>query len=87
MAVFGDRNNWILLWSSQAKFLKYFFSYARLKIYRFLLNNNRRCESENEEDTSSTNGKSVKERKNRKYDSYLGFGFTSTEVDGERRLL
>jgi hypothetical protein len=41
------------------------------------------CESENKEGTSSTSGKSVKKRKNRKYDSYLDFDFTSTEVDGE----
>jgi hypothetical protein len=53
---------------------------------RFLLNSNKRCESENEEGTSSTSGKSVGNRKNRKYDgSYLDFGFTSTEVDGEER--
>jgi hypothetical protein len=52
---------------------------------RFLLNSNKRCESENKEGTSSTNGKSVKKRKNRKYDSYLDFGFTSTEVDDEER--
>jgi hypothetical protein len=54
---------------------------------QFLLNSNKRCESENKGDTSSTSGKSVKERKNWKYDdSYLHFGFTSTEVNGERRL-
>jgi hypothetical protein len=53
---------------------------------RFLLNYNKRCESENKEGTSSTSGKNVKERKNRKYDDrYLDFGFTSTEVDGEER--
>jgi hypothetical protein len=63
MAIFGDRINWILLWSSQVKFLKYFFSYAL-----FLL---KRCESENKEGTSSTSGKSVKKRKHRKYDSYF----------------
>jgi hypothetical protein len=51
---------------------------------RFLLNSNTRCESENQEGTSSTSGKSVKKRKNRKYDnSYLDFGFTSREVDGD----
>jgi hypothetical protein len=67
--------------------LKYFFSYAILKIDRFLLNSNKRCESKNKEGTSSTSGKSVKKHKNRKYDdSYLGFDFTSTEVDGEERL-
>jgi hypothetical protein len=43
---------------------------------RFLLNSNKRCESKNKEDTSSTSGKSVKKRKNRKYDdSYLDFEF------------
>jgi hypothetical protein len=52
----------------------------------FLLNSNKRCENENKEGTSSTSGKSVKKRKNRKYDdSYLDFGFMSTEVDGEER--
>jgi hypothetical protein len=50
-----------------------------------LLNINKRCEIENE-GTSSISGKSVKKRKNRKYDdSYLDFSFTSTEVDGEER--
>jgi hypothetical protein len=34
----------------------------------FLLNSNKRCESENTEGTSSTSGKIVKKRKNRKYD-------------------
>jgi hypothetical protein len=53
---------------------------------RFLLNSNKRCESENKEGTSSASGKSVKKRKSRKYDdSYLDFSFTSTEVDGEER--
>jgi hypothetical protein len=53
---------------------------------RFLLNSNKRCESENKEGTSSTSGKSVKKRKNRKYDeSYLDFGFTPIEVDGQER--
>jgi hypothetical protein len=54
---------------------------------RFLLNSNKRCESETKEGTLSTSGKSVKKRKNRKYDSYeyLDFGFMSTEVDGEER--
>jgi hypothetical protein len=32
---------------------------------RFLLNSNKRCESENKEGTSSTSGKSVKKHKNR----------------------
>jgi hypothetical protein len=51
-----------------------------------LLNSNKRCETENKEGTSSASGKSVKKRKNRKYDeSYLDFGFTSIEVDGEER--
>jgi hypothetical protein len=99
------------------KFLKYFSSYALLKIGRFLLNSNKRFESENKDGTSSksvkcqvlkigrfllnsnkrfesenkdgTSSKSVKslkKRKHRKYDdSYLDFGFTSTEVDGEER--
>jgi hypothetical protein len=44
----------------------------------FLLKSNKRCESENKEGTSSTSGKSVKKRKNRKYDIYLDFGFRST---------
>jgi hypothetical protein len=53
---------------------------------RFLLHSNRRCESDNKGETSSTSGKSVKIRKNRKYDdSYLDFCFTSTEVDGKER--
>jgi hypothetical protein len=60
MAVFGDGINWILLWSSQVKFLNNIFSYALLKMDRFLLNSNKRCESENKEGTSSTSGKSVK---------------------------
>jgi hypothetical protein len=42
--------------------MKYFFSYALLKMDRFLLNSNKRCESENNEGTSSTSGKSVKKR-------------------------
>jgi hypothetical protein len=68
------------------KFLKYFFSYAPLKMHQFLLNSNKRCESENKEGTSSTIGKSVKKRTNLKNDdSYLDFGFMSTEVDGEER--
>jgi hypothetical protein len=66
--------------------LKHFFSFALLKMARFLLNSNKRCESENKDGTSSTSGKSVKKRKNRKYDdSYLDFGFTTTKVDGEER--
>jgi hypothetical protein len=68
----------------QVKFLKYFFSHATLKMDWFLLNNNKRCESENKEGTSSTSAKSVKKRKNRKYDSYFDFGFTSTEASRER---
>jgi hypothetical protein len=52
---------------------------------RFLLNSNNRCESENKEGTSSTSGRSVKKRKNRKHDSYLDFDFTLTEVDDEER--
>jgi hypothetical protein len=51
---------------------------------RFLLNSNKRCESENNESTSLSSGNSLKKRKHRKYDdSYLDFGFKSTEVDGE----
>jgi hypothetical protein len=50
------------------------------------MNSNKHCESENKEETSSTSGKSVKKRKNKKYDdSYLDFGFTSTEVNGKVR--
>jgi hypothetical protein len=65
------------------KSLKYFLSYALLKMDPFLLNSNK---SENKEGTSSTSGKSVKKRKNRKYDDcYLDFGFTSTVVVGEER--
>jgi hypothetical protein len=46
---------------------------------QFLLNSNKSCESENKEGISSTGGKSVTKSKNRKYDdSYLDFGFTST---------
>jgi hypothetical protein len=53
---------------------------------RFLLNSNKRWESENEVGTSSNIGKSVKKSKNRKYDdSFLDFGFMSTGVDGEER--
>jgi Fe-S cluster assembly ATPase SufC len=67
-------------------FLSIFFSYAPLKMDRFLQNSNKRCESENKEGTSPTSGKSEKKRKNLKYDdSYLDFGFTSTEVDGEEK--
>jgi hypothetical protein len=69
------------------KFLEYFFSYALLKMDRFLLNSNKCCESENKEGASSTSGKSVKKRKSRKYDDgYSDFGFTSTEVDGEENV-
>jgi hypothetical protein len=50
---------------------------------RFLLNSNKR---ENKGGTLSTSGKSMKKHKNRKYDdSYLDFGFTSREADGEER--
>jgi hypothetical protein len=38
--------------------LEVFFSYALLKIDRFLLNRNKRCESEHKKGTSSTSGKS-----------------------------
>jgi hypothetical protein len=68
------------------KFLKYLSSYALLKIDRFLLNSHKYYEIENKEGTSSTSGKSVKKRTNRKYDdSYLNFACTSTEIDGEER--
>jgi hypothetical protein len=69
------------------KLLKYFFSHALLKIDRFLINSNKRCESENKGATSSTCGKSVKQLNIRGYDNYLDFGFTSTEVDGAERDL
>jgi hypothetical protein len=63
-----------------------FFLICPFKNDRFLLNSNKHCESKNKEGTSSTSGKSVKTCKNRKQDdSYLNFGFTSTEVDGEER--
>jgi hypothetical protein len=53
---------------------------------RFLLNSNKRFESENKESTSSTSGKSVKKHRNRNHDdSYLDFGFTSIHVDDEER--
>jgi hypothetical protein len=52
---------------------------------QFLLNSNKRCESEDKQGTLSTSGKSVKKCKNLKYDSYLDFGFMSPEVDGEER--
>lgn len=55
---------------------------------RFLQNCNKRCESKYEESTSSTSDRTAKKRKTRKYDdSYLDFGFTSTEVSGEERPL
>jgi hypothetical protein len=57
--------------SSEA-FEIFFFSYALLKMDRFLLNNNKRYESENKGGTSSTSGKSVKKRKNRKCDNIFG---------------
>jgi hypothetical protein len=62
--------------------LKYFFLYALLKLDRVLLNSVRM----KRKGTSSTSVKSVKKLKNRKYDdSYLDFGFTSAEVNGEER--
>jgi zinc finger BED domain-containing protein 5/7/8/9 len=54
---------------------------------RFLLNSHKRCEEE-ESIPSTSNSPTVKKRKYRKYDdSYLEFGFTSTEVNGEERPL
>lgn len=53
---------------------------------RFLLNSHKRCVEE-ESIPSTSNSPTVKKR-NRKYDdSYLEFGFTSTEVNGEERPL
>jgi len=57
---------------------------------RFLLNNRKRTSTcEDEEILPSTSrGETVKKRKCRKYDdSYLDFGFTSTEINGEERPL
>jgi hypothetical protein len=66
--------------------MKYFFLVCPFKNGSVLPNSNKHCKSENGEGTSSTSGNSVKKRKNRKYDdSYLDFGFTSTEVDVEER--
>jgi hypothetical protein len=57
-----------------------FFLICPFKNGSVLLKSSNRCESENKEGTSSTSGKSVKKRKNRKCDdSYFDFGFTSTE--------
>ncbi|XP_050522096.1 zinc finger BED domain-containing protein 5-like [Daktulosphaira vitifoliae] len=54
---------------------------------RFLLNSHNRCVEE-ESIPSTSNSPTVKKRKYRKYDdSYLEFGFTSTEVNGEERPL
>ncbi|KAL4126654.1 hypothetical protein QTP88_010863 [Uroleucon formosanum] len=54
---------------------------------RFLLNSPKRCEEE-ESIPSTSNSPTVKKPKYRKYDdSYLEFGFTSTEVNGEERPL
>ncbi|KAL4084160.1 hypothetical protein QTP88_027993 [Uroleucon formosanum] len=54
---------------------------------RFLLNSHKRCEEE-ESIPSTSNRPTVKKPKYRKYDdSYLEFGFTSTEVNGEERPL
>lgn len=47
---------------------------------------NKRSETESEENTSTTSDRSLKKHKYRKYDdSYLDFGFTSTEFRGEVR--
>jgi hypothetical protein len=43
--------------------------------------NSNKCNSADKESMSSTSGATVKKRKYRKYDdSYLEFGFTSTEI-------
>ena len=53
---------------------------------KFLLNINKHCRSENKEDAPQTSGGGVTKRKCRKYDdSYLDFGFTSTDVNDEER--
>lgn len=55
---------------------------------RFLLNIRKRMSTcEDDEILPSTSrGETVKKRKCRKYDdSYLDFGFTSTEINGEER--
>ncbi|XP_025421558.1 protein FAM200B-like [Sipha flava] len=57
---------------------------------RFLLNNRKRTSTcEDEEILPSTSrGETVKKRKCHQYDdSYLDFGFTSTEINGEERPL
>lgn len=57
---------------------------------RFLLNNRKRTSTCEGEDIlpSTSRGETVKKRKCRKYDdSYLGFRFTSTDINGEERLL
>jgi hypothetical protein len=51
---------------------------------RFL--NSNKPNRADKESMSSTSGATVKKRKYRKYDdSYLEFGFTSTEINGEER--
>ncbi|XP_060846219.1 zinc finger BED domain-containing protein 5-like [Rhopalosiphum padi] len=57
---------------------------------RFLLNNRKRASTLEDEEIlpSTSRGETVKKRKCRKYDdSYLDFGFTSTEINGEERPL
>jgi hypothetical protein len=51
---------------------------------RFL--NSNKSNSADKESMSSTSGATVKKRKYRKYDdSYLEFGFTLTDINGEER--
>jgi len=57
---------------------------------RFLLNNRKRTSTCEDEQIlpSTSHDKTVKKRKCRKYnDSYLDFGFMSTEINGEERPL
>jgi 23S rRNA maturation mini-RNase III len=48
---------------NSSEVFKCLFSYALLKMDRFLLNSNKRCDSQNKKGTSSTSGKSVKKCK------------------------
>jgi hypothetical protein len=53
---------------------------------KFLLNINKYCRSKNKEDAPQTSGGGVKKQKCHKYDnSYLDFGFTSTDVNDKER--
>lgn len=55
---------------------------------RFLLNSHKRTCEDEESLPSTSECKTVKKRKDRKFDnSYLDFGFTSTEINGEKRPL